>query len=567
VTREFCTLFDIHYLPRGLVLYRSLERTGADFRLHVFCMDAKTEEMLRRLELPGMTVVPLQELERHDSQLLGVKGDRTQVEYCWTATPAVCLYVLETNPALAEITYVDADLMFFSDPEVLFDEMGGNATMIVPHRYAPEHLWKEPESGIFNVEWLTFRRDEDGLEALQWWHDRCIEWCYFRVEDGKMGDQKYLDDWPERFRRVHVLANPGGGLAPWNVTNHQLGEKDGRIVVDGFPLVFYHYHSLRLYRRTMAARAATILGHLRPGVPTLRLPWRSNYVVSQTELDLVWEPYLQALDAQLAAIRAVVPRAVRGLETFSAQDLASRLFRGAARRAKVQLLALRRRLHIGVLPGSMTRYRDSWRSRDVARQMVELTDRQLENPEAATPFRSFRELLEQLVGQSSLPPRARFLDIGCGVGGYGELLERWAPGRFAYTGADYSGEIVAAARARWPGREFIQRDLFDQGALDGYDVVFASGLVDVLARYEEALHALCRADAPWVFLHRQQVALRPSVELVSGYSGQRTYRSYVTESQLEALADEHGRRIIARVSVQDDIYSFLLARDESDHSS
>ena len=76
----------------------------------------------------------------------------------------------------------------------------------------------------YNVEWVTFRRDPDGLEALNWWHDRCIEWCYQRAEDGKMGDQKYLDDWLVRFERVHVVRHPGAGLAPWNVKAHRLGE-------------------------------------------------------------------------------------------------------------------------------------------------------------------------------------------------------------------------------------------------------------------------------------------------------------------------------------------------------
>ena len=65
-------------------------------------------------------------------------------------------------------------------------------------------------------------RDERGIAALRWWHDRCVEWCYQRFEDGKFGDQKYLDDWPDRFAGVHVVDHPGVGLAPWNVSRHEL---------------------------------------------------------------------------------------------------------------------------------------------------------------------------------------------------------------------------------------------------------------------------------------------------------------------------------------------------------
>src|SRR6478736_3362800 len=226
---EFCTLFDINYLPRGLVLYRSLERHCTDFRLRVFCMDSSTKEILDRLELPRLTAIGLDELEAHDRELLAVKPTRTQVEYCWTATPVVCAYALETEPGLEAITYLDADLMFFRDPEPIWHELGDDSVLIVPHRYAPQWEPHEETSGTYNVEFMTFRRDERGLEALHWWRDRCLEWCFFRFEDGKMGDQKYLDDWPERFAGVHVLEHPGAGLAPWNVSQYALAEQGGGV--------------------------------------------------------------------------------------------------------------------------------------------------------------------------------------------------------------------------------------------------------------------------------------------------------------------------------------------------
>jgi len=565
---EFCTLFDANYLTRGLALHRSLAESCPDFRLRVFCTDRKTEEVLRALALPKLVVISLDELERHDPALAGVKDDRTPVEYCWTATPAICLYTLETEPELSEITYLDADVMLFDDPAPLFEELGSDSVLIVPHRYAPEHRGKEAASGIYNVEWLTFRRDERGLEALRWWHDRCIEWCYNRVEDGKMGDQKYLDDWPERFEGVHVLRHPGGGLAPWNVTSHELRSAGGRLEVDGEPLVFYHHHALGLYEPTPGARLAVMLRVLWTGPGRLGTLWWTHYRVSKTERALVWNPYLRSLDDQIELVRAIDPRLSGGVRRWTVRDTVKALEERGRRRARTTLRRLQALHPANLAPGRLTRYRDSWRSDEVAQRMLALTNSELLHPEHVPPYRAFLELLPTLVSDPGLRHQARFLDIGCGVGAYGELLARYAPDRFEYVGADYSQEILAVARERWPGREFVERDLFAPGAVDGFDVVLGSALVDVQADFEHALRLLCAADARWLLLHRQQITGgRSRAEVAPGYPGQRTYRSYLRRSDLDRVAAEYDRRVVASARVDGDVCSFLLLREESDDRS
>jgi SAM-dependent methyltransferase len=212
-------------------------------------------------------------------------------------------------------------------------------------------------------------------------------------------------------------------------------------------------------------------------------------------------------------------------------------------------------------PDRYTRYRSSWRRADVAAQMLELTNRQLREPERVPPYRSFREVLAPLTAADDLPKPATFLDIGCGIGAYGELLERWAPGRFRYLGADYSEEILAAASTRWPGREFVRKDVYEDGALDGFDIVFASALVDVLADYEAALRALLRSDASFVVLHRQfMTSGEPHVDVEPGYRGQWTYRSYITRDRLFELAEQSERRAIAEVVVDGDVRSFVFGQ-------
>jgi hypothetical protein len=305
--RAYCTLFDSNYLTRGLALYESLRSHEPGAGLRVFCMDRQTKTVLDRLQLPGLQAIGLEELERHDPELRAVKSDRTPLEYCWTATPSVALYCLERDPEIDAITYLDADVYFYSSAQPLFDEMGSDAVMIVPHRYGSERAHLAETSGIYNVELVSFRRDDDGLEALRWWRDRCIEWCYYRVEDGKLGDQKYLDDWPERFRRVHVLEHVGGGLAPWNVDRYRLHDRDGDVFVDDLPLVFYHFHSLQLYRDRRFRRGDTHGGAARFDAGEESFGWTSGYVPSDEAQRLVWDPYLRALASALSLVRSVEP--------------------------------------------------------------------------------------------------------------------------------------------------------------------------------------------------------------------------------------------------------------------
>lgn len=543
---EFCTLFDQRYLPRGLVLYRSLERVCPEFRLRVLCMDERTERVLERLGLPQLETIPLRELEAADPQLLEVKPSRSVAEYCWTLTPALCLHALEREPELDAITYLDADLMFFDDPAPLLDEFASGSVLLVPHRFTPELRRLERTSGIYNVQFMSFRRDDQGLEALRWWRDRCLEWCYAEFDDGKLGDQKYLDDWPERFAGVRVLQHPGGGLAPWNAANYVLERRNGSTTVDGRPLVFYHYQSLELYRRTWLLHRLGLFRSHR-STPEVSWTWTTWYELSPREQELVWDPYIRRLEAAVDEIRAVDA----GYEVPLEDGL-----RFGATAARTHLGSFLRRASWRVRTRPR---RDSWKSPSVAAQMRTRAREQLRDPASVPPLRVFLEATRTLVEEFTLPEPARLLDAGCGVGLYSELLERFFPGRFVYTGSDFSADMVAVARAEWPDRDFVVDDLcattLDLGT---FDVIVASALVDVLPDYREALDVLLGSRAPYVLLHRQRTTVRPSrAEPAVGYKGQRTYSTWLNEDELTQLVRRHGRVIARRFDVEGDVSSFL----------
>jgi hypothetical protein len=286
---HFCTLFNSDYFSRGLAMYRSLAATGEDFTLYVYCMDDRVCRILRAMALPGVVPVSLAEFET--AALLGVKEDRTVGEYCWTCTPHVIRHALDTF-RLAAITYVDADTFFYRPPSLLLEELerSGGSILLTEHRFSSGY-----EGGIvkgrYCVQFMTLKADERGNAALDWWGDRCLEWCYSHMEEGKFGDQKYLDDWTERFAGTHVLEHPGGGVAPWNIGRYELLSGDDNLCFmekethRRFELVFYHFHFLRWY----------LNGFLDFG----------HYPLPETVKNMLYRPYLAALEEAGAEIAAV----------------------------------------------------------------------------------------------------------------------------------------------------------------------------------------------------------------------------------------------------------------------
>ncbi len=262
---NYCTLFDSNYLTRGLAMYESLKRHSDPFRLFIFAFDDRSYALLSKLQLDYVTIISLHEFE--DEELRAIKDSRSAGEYCWTCTPSTIKYCIEYYK-LDSCTYLDADLYFFSNPSVLIEEMGDNSVLITEHRYTPIYD-QSATSGIYCVQFMTFKNNANGMKVLNWWRNACNNWCYARFEDGKFGDQKYLDDWTTRFDGIHVLQNLGGGVAPWNIQQYDLYDSN-------FKLIFYHFHNLKFLMNNKIE-----LG---------------NYRLDKHNLKLLYTPYLQELE-------------------------------------------------------------------------------------------------------------------------------------------------------------------------------------------------------------------------------------------------------------------------------
>jgi hypothetical protein len=240
----FCTYFDHNYLSRAVLTIRSLRRFDREVRVYVVALSELCATILEQLALPNVEIIPLAVLEEAYPELVEVKPTRTLIEYYFTLSPYVPHYLFARTDA-DRITYIDADLYFFSSPQPVLDWLGEASVAITPHRFSFEYR-NHVRFGLFNVAWITYRRCPEGLACLDAYKADCTAWCYDRLEDDRFGDQKYLDAWPSRYPSLKSIAHKGINLAIWNIHNYVIRSKNNLVMIDDDPLVFYHFCSTQM---------------------------------------------------------------------------------------------------------------------------------------------------------------------------------------------------------------------------------------------------------------------------------------------------------------------------------
>ena len=242
-TEHFVTFFDHGFILQGMALHASLRQWSPHSWLWVLCLDEEAQRQLEALALPGLSIIPLAAFET--PELLEAKRGRSRTEYIYTLTPFTFAHVFAADPDARRVTYVDADLFFFRDPQDLLRdfEASGRSVLITEHGFAPEYRHLERNAGRFCVQFLTAVRGAAADRVLRSWQEDCLASTSTAADTRSVvfGDQRYLEDWPARFPdAVYVSPHHRDMQAPWNVTHEQ------RLPGGPHRPVFYHFHSLRV---------------------------------------------------------------------------------------------------------------------------------------------------------------------------------------------------------------------------------------------------------------------------------------------------------------------------------
>lgn len=252
----FATYFDKNYLSRGLVLYDSLKEYCKEFKLFILCLDKETNEYFQNHSdgFPQVIVVSLDEIEFFDKELHSTKDNRSRIEYYFTLSPCLPLYLLKKFH-LPHICTLDADILFLDSPKPLFDYLDHHSIVITPHKFSKE-IESYIKYGRFNVSFQIFKNDTTGLNCLERWRKLCIEWCGDEYDElnNRFADQKYLDEWPSLYEsKLKILDDNTSGIAPWNLNNFKIINQGKEFFSNTDKMVFYHFHNFKIFSELWAA--------------------------------------------------------------------------------------------------------------------------------------------------------------------------------------------------------------------------------------------------------------------------------------------------------------------------
>lgn len=251
-----------NYLPRAETLRDSLQQHNPGLPFFIFLADAAGPED----RLPAGTV-PVAGLDIPGWQEMAFRY--TLLEFS-TSIKADCFIHLLRRQGFDAAIFLDPDIEVFGPLDAVRDALAeGQAAVLTPHLLDPHkaHLSGRDleivRSGAFNLGFAAFSRHEQSLAFLDWWAAKLHTDCYAASEAGLFVDQRFCDMAPAFIEQLRILRHPGYNVAYWNLSERTITRDGSQILVNGEPLVFFHFSGLGI------ADSGQLSRHLGPDQPDM----------------------------------------------------------------------------------------------------------------------------------------------------------------------------------------------------------------------------------------------------------------------------------------------------------
>jgi hypothetical protein len=243
---HYYTSITSNYLPKARVLAHSVKRHDSKAVFHLLFSDVAPAGFDLKQE-PFDTLLGLGDLGIPDVNSWMFK--HTLVELCTAVKgPGAVEIVRRYRPD--KLIYFDPDIVVFGGLQDLDRELQSHTVLLTPHMTAPEvteagiidHEIATLKYGVYNLGFLGFRCEGEGLRCMQWWADRLRSYCRDDIPRGLFTDQRWADHIPAMFEGVRILRDPQYNVATWNLHNRTAtGAVPHALRINGIPLSFYHF--------------------------------------------------------------------------------------------------------------------------------------------------------------------------------------------------------------------------------------------------------------------------------------------------------------------------------------
>ena len=243
---HYYTSITNNYLPKARILARSIREHDPASVFHLVLCDAPPPGFDRAKE-PFDHVHGIDDLGIPDVKRWLFKHDL--VEMCTAVKgPALCKILNEYDAD--QVMYFDPDIAVLSDLAELQAHLAKTSVLLTPHQATPEDTDDaiidnevcSLKHGVYNLGYLGVRRTPEGMAFANWWRARLLSYCIADIPGGLFTDQRWVDLATCFFADVKVLRDPQYNVATWNLSHRVVTrDPDGRLIVDGKPVVFFHF--------------------------------------------------------------------------------------------------------------------------------------------------------------------------------------------------------------------------------------------------------------------------------------------------------------------------------------
>jgi len=250
----FFTSVNNAYLPKAITLAHSIRRVyGA--QAHVTCM--LSDEQAADIDYSAFDdVLTIADLDLPVPSLDAWIFKHSVVELCTAVKPWAFKYLMKKYQP-ETVVYLDPDTVLYSPMEELYHYLKTRPVVVTPHVSVPAQdtddlldgeMLGSLRHGVFNLGFLGIANYGQGIEFIDWWAARCLDWCYDDNTRGLFTDQRWIDLAPCFFTDMLVLRHVGYNMATWNLYYRELSRDDqGQLFVNQtVPLRFFHFSGFDL---------------------------------------------------------------------------------------------------------------------------------------------------------------------------------------------------------------------------------------------------------------------------------------------------------------------------------